>query len=97
MSIICDAINERRLIRFHYRGHWRTVAPAAHGYHVTTGNGVLRGYQVGGTRNTGLVPGWGMFDVSAITGLEMLSESIGETPPGYSRNDRHINPIHCQL
>jgi hypothetical protein len=57
----------------------------------------LRGYQVGGTRNTGLVPDWGMFDISAISGLEVLDQDIGQTPPGYKRGDRHINPIHCQL
>jgi len=97
MSVICDAINARQLIRFYYRGHWRKVVPAAHGHHATTGNGVMRGYQVGGTRNTGIVPDWGMFDTRFISGVEMLGEDIIQTPPGYRPGDSHINPVHCEL
>ncbi len=54
----CTAIKERRLVAFDYDGHPRVVQPAAHGPHVSTGNPVLRGYQVGGTGKTREVPFW---------------------------------------
>ena len=43
---ICDAIAERKNVTFDYDGHHRVVQPAAHGPHATTGNDVLRGYQI---------------------------------------------------
>jgi hypothetical protein len=94
---ICEAIEGRKLVSFFYKGHHRTLIPAAHGSHKTTGNAVLRAYQVGGTRNEGETPGWGMFIVSDITGFNVLDDVFENVPPGYRQGDSHIAPIHCEL
>jgi hypothetical protein len=94
---LCTAINERRLIGFFYKGHQRVLKPAAHGPHKTTRTPVLRAYQVGGERNTGETPGWGMYDLNDVQGLTVLEETFEDNPPGYRRGDKHILPIHCEL
>jgi hypothetical protein len=93
---ICKAIEGRKLVSFYYKDHQRTLIPAAHGSHKTTGNHVLRAYQVGGTRNEGETPGWGMFIVDDITSFVVLNETF-DTPPGYRQGDSHIVPLHCEL
>jgi hypothetical protein len=55
---ICNAIRERRLIRFYYDGYQRIVQPYAYGIHKDTGNEVLRAYQVGGYSSSGDIPDW---------------------------------------
>ena len=74
----------------------RVVQPAAHGPHVSTGNPVLRAYQVGGTGNTREVPFWDLYLVAKIRNFRMLDERFDEDPPGYRRGDKHIR-VHCQL
>lgn len=93
---ICDAINSRRLVEFDYDGHHRVVQPAAAGPHATTGNPVLRGYQVGGTGKTRRVPFWDLFLVDKIENLVVLDETFASDPPGYQKGDRHI-AVECEL
>jgi hypothetical protein len=93
---LCGAIQGRHLLSFTYEGHQRVVIPAAHGAQKTTGNAVLRGYQVRGTSSSGSVPLWRLFSVDKITGLQVLQETFDSDPPQYSRGDKHIN-VHCEL
>lgn len=93
---ICDAINSRRLVEFDYDGHHRVVQPAAAGPHATTGNPVLRGYQVGGTGKTRRVPFWDLFLVDKIQNLVVVDETFESDPPGYQKGDRHI-AVECEL
>lgn len=97
MNDIANAINNRQLIEFDYDGHHRKVIPAACGSHISTGNDVLRGYQVGGTSATRPVPLWDMFIIAKISNLQVLVETFTELPPHYSRDDKHISPIVAQL
>jgi hypothetical protein len=94
---ICSAIKNRRLVGFAYDGHSRIVIPTAYGTQSTTGNKVLRGYQIRGTSGSGVPPKWGLFLVDKITDFQILDEAIPFTPPGYSPGDKHISPIHCEL
>jgi hypothetical protein len=72
------------------------VIPAAFGIHATTANEVLRGYQVEGTGNSRPVPFWNLFLTEKMSGVTLGGQFI-EDSPYYSRNDKHIDPIHAQL
>lgn len=94
---IVGAINSRSLLEFQYDGHPRIVIPAACGLHATTGNEVVRGYQVRGSGNSRTVPYWDLFLTHKIFGLRVLNETFLALPPHYARDDKHISPIFAQL
>lgn len=93
---LCTAIAQRHLVSFVYDGHPRVVIPVAHGPHKTTGNSVLRGYQIRGTSSSRVVPLWDLFLVEKLSRFQVLDETFEGAPPGYSRDDKHID-VHCQL
>lgn len=93
---LCTAIAGRNLLSFTYHGHPRVVMPAAHGAHKTTGNAVLRGYQIRGTSSTRNVPLWDLFLVNEMEDVRILDETFAEDPPQYSHGDKHIN-VCCEL
>ncbi|SKB03143.1 hypothetical protein SAMN06295879_3667 [Agreia bicolorata] len=97
MSAIDDAIEGRLEIEFEYDGHARVVQPCAHGSHVTTGNNVVRGYQVGGTSNSRRPPLWDLFKLDKIHGLVVTARTFPTNPPGYVLNDSHMGKIYSQL
>ncbi len=94
---LCAAITDGHLISFVYDGHARTAIPAACGRHQTTGNVVLRAYQIAGTSNSRTVPLWDLFLVEKMTDCAILDETFTSDPPSYVREDRHISEIYCQL
>lgn len=97
MMDICNAIQNRKLVSFYYKGHQRVLVPGAYGLHKTTRNKLLRAYQVRGTRNTGETPGWGLFKLDDISNFQILYEDIGTTLPEYVRGDSALSPIYCEL
>jgi len=92
-----EAIQDRVMVRFEYGGHARVVVPAAYGLHATTGNAILRGYQVDGTSSSRAVPLWDLFLVSEMSNLVFSDEHFDDLPPFYKRDDKHIFPIYAQL
>ena len=93
---LCAAIAGRHLISFVYDGHERVVIPAAHGTHVTTGNAVLRAYQIRGTSSTRPIPLWDLFLTDKMQHPQILDETFADDPPQFRRGDKHIN-ICCEL
>lgn len=91
------AIESRRLVSFHYHNHPRVVIPAAYGSHVTTGNVVLRAYQIRGSGKTRAVPFWDLFLVDEVVNPTMLDEIFADDPPYYRRDDKHMSVIYAQL
>jgi len=94
---ICEAIRNRKLVSFYYKNHQRVLVPGAYGLHKTTGNKLLRAYQIRGGRNTGETPGWGLFKIEEISSYQVLDEQIENVPPGYVQGDSALSPIYCQL
>lgn len=80
---LCDAINNRRVIRFTYDGLPREVLPAAYGPHVKTRKLSLRGYQIAGQSSSRVPPLWDLFTVKKIVGLEVTEDTFEDDPPGY--------------
>ena len=97
MVDLTHAIENRRLVEFIYDGHPRVVIPTAYGIHATTGNSVLRGYQVRGTSKSRTVPLWDLFLIDKMVSPLVLEETFDGEPIGYALNDKHISPIHAQL
>lgn len=93
MSLLEDAINERRVVTFSYDGLFREVIPAAYGRHKDTGNLTLRGYQTGGESASGRVIGWKLFTEDEIETPVITAETFTENPPGYSKGDKHLDLI----
>jgi hypothetical protein len=77
-----EAIQKRRLIRFHYKGQERIAEP--HDYGVQKGTVRLFCYQVAG-RSSGKLPGWRMVNVSEMRDCKMLDKTFAgnrEAPTG---------------
>lgn len=94
---LCQAMESRTMVEFRYDGLQRLVVPAAYGRHATTGELVLRGYQVGGQSASRPLPRWSLFRVDEMVALRLAGEHFPDDPPGYRRGDRNISPIYCQL
>lgn len=96
-QLICDAINERKVIEFDYDEHKRIVQPHAYGIHKDTRNEVLRAFQIRGYSSSGNVPDWRLYILSKISNIKVLNE-IFETPaPKYRKNDSAMSHIYCQI
>jgi hypothetical protein len=96
MSLVCQAIRERRLLQFQYHGKLRIVAPYCHGL-STRGTEVLRGTQVGGSSGaTG--PGIGkLWAVADMVDLRILDVPFLPTDPNYNPDDSAMREIHCRV
>jgi hypothetical protein len=68
-QLLRDAIENKQLIRFVYKGNERIVEP--HDYGIQNGIVRLFCWQVGG-RSSGRIPGWRMIDVVGMQDCEML-------------------------
>ena len=98
--MICDAIKNMSLISFGYvddedNFHSRVVEPYAHGV-TSTGKDALRGYQIGGTSESG-IPGWKLFLVERMTNLRPGNRVFAGNAPGYAHGDRQLSPIYCKV
>ena len=95
-SVVCQAINERRLLRVDYTVGVRTVEPHAYG-RSSEGNNLLRAFQVEGPHET---PGhdWDLFREDRVQSVEMLSETFPGPRPDYVRDDSAMKGgIYAQL
>src|SRR5579859_7844762 len=68
-DLLRAAIENKRLIRFEYKGNERVAEP--HDYGVQNGTIRLLCWQVGGKSN-GRIPGWRLVDVDRMEGCEIL-------------------------
>jgi hypothetical protein len=87
---VCQAIADRRLLRFAYNGRTRLVVPCAHGV-LDTGNEALRAHEVAAPRLGKL------FLLRSMLSAEVCPEGFDAPPPGYRRGDTAMAWIHCQL
>lgn len=95
-TMICSAINSKKVIRFDYNGGFRTVEPFCHGL-STAGNEVLRGYQTGGYSESGDSVGWKLFQVSKISSMTITNDYFDVKRPGYNPNDSAMTTIYCNV
>lgn len=95
-NVICQAINEMRLLEIDYTVGRRKVEPHAYGY-SSQGNQLLRGFQIEGPHET---PNhdWDLFRVDRITSIEILEETFEGPRPDYKKGDSAMKGgIICEL
>jgi len=94
-QLICEAIERRRLIAFHYEGTVpgrRMVEPHILGY-AANGHLLLSGWQ----RRGGSGEDWRDFLVAEMHGLTLSEERFQGPRPGYNPADRTFAKIVCAL
>ena len=69
-SIIRNAITNRDVVEFTYRGYLRIAEP--HVYGIKGGKRQILFYQIGGLTSTGSVPDWRRISLDDIIGLKVL-------------------------
>jgi len=95
ITLLTNAIQSQFLIEFDYDGGLRIVEPHCHGI-SSKGNHVLRAYQVDGYSSTGKM-GWKLYDMSKVTSVLIKEEIFSEIRPGYSKGDKGMVSIYCEL
>lgn len=95
-DIIIEAIENRKLLEFYYKDHYRVVEPHTFGI-SSKGNENLSAFQVDGTSERNNVPDWGLFTIDKIDGLKILNETFEGTRPKYTKGDSRMIEIYKEL
>jgi hypothetical protein len=86
-KMVCQAIQERRLVEFTLHGLLRIAEVHLYGTH--RGAPQMLVYQVGGASQSGGLPHWRRVALEDVSGLKLLDERFTETrlsephPPGW--------------
>ncbi|NDC75108.1 hypothetical protein EBZ70_07445 [bacterium] len=95
-ELLLQAIRERRVLTFIYRGHSRTVELHACGV-SSKGEPVLNGYQTGGGSASRPPPGWRAFSIAEIRDLALGLETFPGARDGYFPNELRLDPLWAEL
>jgi len=90
-KLFCNAIAQKRRLRFNYHGVTRLVEPQCYGV-GHRGTELLRVYQ--GRRGSQPEP---LYNVAEMQDLELLDEVFTKPGPHYKKNDSAMKFIYCQL
>ncbi len=93
-----DAIDDRFLVQFFYKGHLRIVEPHVLG--VKDGRLHVLTYQVGGTSSSGSLPDWRRFFVDELSELQVTSQAFVPQQLTFKRHsafDRQIAVVRRAL
>jgi predicted DNA-binding transcriptional regulator YafY len=69
---IREAIRDRKLLEFRYKGAARIVEPHVYGIH--DGEYQILSFQVGGHSSSGTLPDWRRFNTAEVQALSILEE-----------------------
>lgn len=92
MERICEAIKDRCVVSFSYKGKVRSVEPHLLGYDKD-GDLTLSAWQLSG----GSGQGFRDFHVGMLSGLTITQQSFAGPRSGYSANDKTLSRIVCRL
>jgi predicted DNA-binding transcriptional regulator YafY len=95
-ELLLQAIREKRVLIFTYRGHKRIVEPHAYG-RSTKGEAVLHAFQFDGTSASRPPPGWRTFATSAIESPKLGEASFAQARDGYSPNELRLMPFWAEV
>ncbi len=95
-KIICQAIEEKKLLRLTYDGYERVVEPHLLGQ-KRTGNDALSAWQVGGYSKSNRQPPWRNYLLHRISHAEIIDQTFEQARPGYNPNDKTMAHIYCHL
>ncbi|MHA1216658.1 MAG: hypothetical protein ACTSPX_04985 [Candidatus Thorarchaeota archaeon] len=94
--MICSAMEEKKILRFYYKGGIRAVEPFCCGM-GKAGNELLRGYQVGGYSESGGPVGWSLFRLSDMSSLTITDDTFTGMRPNYNPDDSAMEAIYCSV
>lgn len=92
--VICEAIQQLRMLAFEYKGLRRLVAPYCYGI-STADNEVLRATQVGGQSRSGGSGVGKLWVVSEMSRIELSDEHFVPDDPNYTPNDSAMKHVIC--
>ncbi len=95
-DLLIQAIRERRVLTFVYKGHARVVEPHAFGVSAK-GEAVLHGYQTAGGSASRPPPGWRTFSIAEIRDLALGDKTFPGARDGYSPNELRLDPLWAEL
>ena len=93
---IIEAIRNRRLLAFDYRGGRRVVEPHTYGLDRRQRE-VLCAYQIQGTSRSGQHEGWKNFDVRDLSDVRVDARHFEQARSEYRRDDGAFQRILAQL
>jgi hypothetical protein len=96
LGLLCQAIQERKLLAFTYDGHARVVAPYGHGV-TRLGDEVLRAVQVRGSSRSGRFGSGKLWTVAKMRLVRTLDETFVADDPEYEPNDSAMARVHCRV
>lgn len=94
-ELVCNAIANKRLIRFMYKDDLRIAEPHCCGKN-SKGIDLLRAYQTRGGSNSDEM-GWKLFTLDKMENLALLDETFDGPRPDYVRGDSQMQFIYQQL
>ena len=95
-TLICNAIEARRLVRFVYDGYERVVEPHLYGINQAN-HEMLSGYLVAGWSASKPEPGWRNYLIADMADIHVLGTPFVGPRAGYNPNDVHIRQIFCRV
>ncbi|NCD07499.1 MAG: hypothetical protein EOL97_15425 [Spirochaetia bacterium] len=95
-TIICDAIKNKKIIKFIYNDCPRVVEPYCYG-ESRTGKLVLRGFQLYGNSESGVETGWKLFSLENINKLELHGNNFVKIRLDYKPEDKGMRKIICHI
>lgn len=95
-SKICQAIRDRKILKFEYKGLKRVVEPHCHGT-STKGKETLRAYQIKGNSRNGGLPDWRPFSVRKMKDIKVSESSFEGKRAGYNPKDSMMRGFCCNL
>ena len=95
-SLICEAIEKRRLLQFSYDDLTRIVEPHLFG-RKTSGKDALSAYMVEGYTESDHEPYWRNYSVEKMEFIVMLDETFSAARDGYNPDDKTMEEIYCSV
>lgn len=95
-SIICNAIDNKEVLEFCYHGENRVIEPFCYGV-STSGNEVLRAFQISGYSDSGKSFGWKMFKVNEMKYIHDKGLKFNGKREHYNPNDKNMVEIFRRI
>ena len=95
---IIDAIENKKLLEFTYKGLTRIVEPHTLGINLKD-NKMLSAFQIDGESDSIKIPDWGLFSTEKISNLKVLDETFDNPRfvEGFKRNSSRMKKIITEL
>lgn len=94
---IIQAILNRNVITFDYKGNHVKVEPFTIGIHKTTGNVILSAYFLSGYSKSQGEPPWRLYSIKNIANLIITNEVAESFHDGYNPRDSRMSTIFATV